>query len=443
MRAPSDVPRVLIVSVNPLSSTSNNGKTIASFFSGYPKESIAQLYFHREVPTAEVCDNYYRVSDEDLLRALVRVSAPAGRRVVAADVPERVIPQAANDIIKRSVAARVLRSLLWRRVVTFDHPNIKDWLDEFSPEVIFFCGGNANYLYSKVHRVADRHGAEVVYYITDDYVLPVRTANPVRAIDRAWTRRCFRSMCERSVLVLTIGEKMSRTYEARFGVKSRTIMNLTDVPSDLPASVTPSGGPVIFSYVGSLHSNRWRVLVRMSAGIERLRSRGLHAELRVYSAETPSSAVMARLEASPSTRHCGSLDADGVRGVIQESDVLVHVEADDAKSKSVTSLSISTKIPEYMAAGRPIFAVGPADVASIEYLKETASAFVVDNPSSTDLDDQLARAVQDTAQRDAYAKQAWLVARENHDRATLAPRLQAEIAALVPRGPQQIGGAGR
>jgi glycosyltransferase involved in cell wall biosynthesis len=328
-------------------------------------------------------------------------------------------------------------------VVTFDHPKVQAWLDEFAPEVIFFCGGNANYLYSKVHRLADRHGAKVVYYITDDYVLPVKTLNPVRVIDRAWTRRCFRAMCERSALVLTIGEKMSRTYEERFGVTSQTIMNLTDVASDLPASLPPSAGPVTFSYVGSLHSNRWRVLVRLAAGIERLRDRGLDAELRIYSAEQPSPKVLALLEAASSTRHCGSLDPDGVRRVIQESDVLVHVEADDAKSKTVTRLSVSTKIPEYMAAGRPIFAVGPSDVASIEYLKETASAFVVDTASSSDLDDQLAQAIQDTAQRTARAEQAWLVARENHDRATLAPALQDAIAALVRTGQRQSGGAGR
>jgi hypothetical protein len=41
----SRLPRVLFVSVNPFSATSNNGKTFASFFEGYPKASIAQLYF--------------------------------------------------------------------------------------------------------------------------------------------------------------------------------------------------------------------------------------------------------------------------------------------------------------------------------------------------------------------------------------------------------------
>lgn len=63
----SKYPRILIVSVNPLSTTSNNGKTIASFFESYPKEKLAQLYFHREIPTSNVCQNYYKISDEDMI----------------------------------------------------------------------------------------------------------------------------------------------------------------------------------------------------------------------------------------------------------------------------------------------------------------------------------------------------------------------------------------
>ncbi len=34
-------PRVLIITVNPLSTVSNNGKTYASFFKDYPKEKLA------------------------------------------------------------------------------------------------------------------------------------------------------------------------------------------------------------------------------------------------------------------------------------------------------------------------------------------------------------------------------------------------------------------
>ena len=57
---------------------------------------------------------------------------------------------------------------------------------------------------------------------------------------------------------------------------------------------------------------------------------------------------------------------------MEETDVLVHVESFDAYCKAKTSLSISTKIPEYLSSKRLILAIGPDDIASMEYLKNVA-----------------------------------------------------------------------
>ena len=61
----------------------------------------------------------------------------------------------------------------------------------------------------------------------------------------------------------------------------------------------------------------------------------------------------------------------------------MHVESFDEKSKNSTRYSLSTKIPEYLNSGVCIFAYGPDDIASIEYLKENSVAFVCSN--KTDL----------------------------------------------------------
>ena len=52
-------PRVLVISNNSFSNTSNNGKTLASFFKDFSSENIAQLYFNKEVPDVEKFDNYF------------------------------------------------------------------------------------------------------------------------------------------------------------------------------------------------------------------------------------------------------------------------------------------------------------------------------------------------------------------------------------------------
>lgn len=431
-------PSILIVAVNPLSTTANNGKTMASLFRGYPPEAVSQLYFHRDPPTSDVCDNYYRIADEDLIRAARRRASPIGRQVDRDSAPERVVPQALTDLLKSSRAIRLVRALFWTGV-DLERGPVADWLDAVNPDIIFFCGGDANYAYKKVHRLADRYGAKIVFYITDDYVLPVPTCNVFAWLGRAWTRRVFVAMTKGSALVLTIGDEMSRVYEQTFGVRSQSVMNLVEVPDAAPGRSLPAGDMTVFSYVGGLHSNREVVLARLVESLERLEARGLRGTLRVYSNHPPSRRFMKALEGSTRASFSGSLDEEGVARVLRDSDVLVHVEADDRKSKVVTRLSVSTKISEYLASGKPILAVGPSDVASIRYLRESGAAFVESAMTSESIDSTVATAIRDQASREACARRAWELAKQNHDARVLRARLHEQLRALAQPGPDAAG----
>jgi len=60
--------RVLVVSSSSFSDTGNNGKTLCSLFSNLKSRDIAQLYFGtNEEPYVEFCDNYYRITETDIL----------------------------------------------------------------------------------------------------------------------------------------------------------------------------------------------------------------------------------------------------------------------------------------------------------------------------------------------------------------------------------------
>lgn len=47
--------RILIISANPITDSSNNGKTMKAMFSNFKRENLAQLYFSQgEVPNYDV-----------------------------------------------------------------------------------------------------------------------------------------------------------------------------------------------------------------------------------------------------------------------------------------------------------------------------------------------------------------------------------------------------
>lgn len=401
----SKYPRILIVSVNPLSTTSNNGKTIASFFESYPKEKLAQLYFHREIPTSNVCQNYYKISDEDMINNFFRKNKKYGKQVSLKSTETRLIPKNINDKLKTSQLIRFVRSLMWLRL-DLEKKDIKIWLDEFNPEIIFFCGGNANYLYSKVKKIVKKYQCKIITYITDDYVLLYPTINLLEIINRIWTRRELVSICNLSSYVFTIGKKMSITYYRKFGIVSSPIANLVEMKKTKEA-FAQKNGPIKFLYTGGLHSNRWQTLRLLGLGIERINRNKQIAELQIYSCDKVSSRVLNSISIGNSSKFCGALDEKGVRTVQENADILVHVESFKKKDRKVTYLSVSTKISEYMAMKKCVLAIGPNDIASIEYIDEIKAGFVIKSKSTQEIDSVLDEIIKDQEKRNQYAKNGY------------------------------------
>ena len=55
------------------------------------------------------------------------------------------------------------------------------------------------------------------------------------------------------------------------------------------------------------------------------------------------------------------------------------MESFQLKEKLSVRHSFSTKLVDYFNAGKPILAIGPGDIASIEYLEENRSAYICKN----------------------------------------------------------------
>jgi hypothetical protein len=80
------------------------------------------------------------------------------------------------------------------------------------------------------------------------------------------------------------------------------------------------------------------------------------------------------------------LEPHEVPGRLQSATALLVVESLKPEIAAFTRLSVSTKVPQYIAARRPIVAVGPAGQGSIGEIVENApAALVVHGTSATDL----------------------------------------------------------
>ena len=337
-----------------------------------------------------------------------------GKKVYKETREERLIPENINNKLKKSSMLRFVRSLLWLSI-NLEKDDVKSWLDEFNPEIIFFCGGDANYLYNKVLKLSETYNAKLVYYITDDYVLPYFSINPIYLINRYWTKKMFLKTCKNSELILTIGDKMTNIYREKYGIESQKIMNLVEIGNRNIQCTKPKENGLKFVYTGGMHSNRWKTLALIGRSFERLDKLGIKASLEIYSNNTPEDKILEEINNKNYSKYCGSLDEIGVKRVTNEADVLVHVESFDHYSKRVTYLSVSTKISEYMATGKCILGIGPSDLASMEYIKEKNFGYVINSNEKQEMDNILKEIILNSDKRNEYAENALLVAKKNHD----------------------------
>lgn len=384
-------PKILVISNNSFSDTSNNGKTLASFFKGFPSENIAQLYFNAEIPTDKDYANYFRITDSDIINSF-KSSKNAGR-IIEMNNSKSLKPKKNNyrnyiiKKLKKYNIFRIFRDLIWESN-KWKTESLNEWVSGFSPDIIFLCAGDTGFVYDISEYIRKEFKTKLIVYITDDYILPRKTISPFWWLRRNYIYRKMNNIIKRSDLFITISEEMRKTYKELFKVDSILAMNMTEsIKEKDEKKLGKNEEKIIFVYAGGLHLKRYKTLKLLSKAISKynLKSRNKKAFLKIYSGCEPNKNIKKLLNVKDVSEYGGSLNQEELKVVLNKCDIPVHVESFDSKSLESTRLSISTKIPEYLSLGKPILAIGPEEVASMKYLAD--SAFCITNPYSiyTDL----------------------------------------------------------
>lgn len=404
--------KVLIVSANPLDRNQNNGKTLLSFFSGYGREYLAQLYFYPTLPNTTEFERFFRISDFDVLNRRLHRSKTAGGPVEPVESALSVSTEETVRMgrIKKSALTCLAREVLWHGA--WRSEALDRWLDETAPDVIFFVAGDGLYSYDICEYARRRTGAKLVVYTGDDYVLPRPKFYLAQDLRRRLILRKLKSCVDAADLFLTISEPMRRTYRELLGKDSLLAANMADSLREAqPAPKTRSG--LLLVYLGGFQYHRDATLHRLAEAIARINGEGrTPLFLEIYSNAQPDDALLRQLEVPGASAFCGCLDQAGVKWKVNEADILVHVESFSPESIADVRLSLSTKIPEYLSTGKPLLAIGPAEVASMVYLRDKACCVT----DEADLEPQLRRLAEDAALRSSLGAVGRSAYEKNHRR---------------------------
>lgn len=412
----SETPRVLVISHTVFSKTGNMGKTMADMLSCVAPDHLAQIYFHSEVPTVSCCRRYFRITDRDILKSLVR-RKPVFRVFGETDIRhDRKTSRTDTGLTariyqfarRRTPLIYGMRNLIWSLGV-WDSEALDGWIREFQPDVIFFASGDYSFAYKIVCRLAQRYELPVVMWCCDDYYLgKKKTRSPlyhyVHADRVKWAKKTG-SLCSH---IITICDKMKRDYPALFDAPIDVIrISAEENPDRLPAEQRQG-----IVYAGNLGVNRIVPLLELGRALKASGRPG-YDRIDVYSGERDPK-KLEQLTEKNGIRFHGAVPSEQIPKILGSTKFLLHLEASDERSVLRTRYSLSTKIGESLQSGACILAHGPEDLSSMEYLAENQAAVFVRQPE--DAAGIVEKLLSEQILYDSCVENAVLLARKAHNK---------------------------
>lgn len=284
----------------------------------------------------------------------------------------------------------------------------------FRPEVIYTVG-ESTFAVNASLRLARRLKIPVVIHYMDNWRDTLYPDVGLLKIARRIFMRDLARLQDRVTNALVISRPMKRAYDARDQtIVHRVLANTVEGMIDRqPPRINPGPRDLTFVYLGGLHLNRWEGLLSIEECIAEMNAEGVAARLLIYTSDE-GKIEFERYFNRRYTEFCGFLEHSDVVSAYERADVLVHVESFRDIDSAYTKYSLSTKIPECMALGKPILCYAPSGLAVSEYVRESTAGFACDNLE--DLKKSTFRLAVDAPLRAELGLNGLITAKQNHSK---------------------------
>jgi glycosyltransferase involved in cell wall biosynthesis len=249
-----------------------------------------------------------------------------------------------------------------------------EWAHEFRPELILGNLGSIRQI-RLTTEIAEKLRLRAVPFFHDDWPSTMYSSDAATR----YPRRVLHSELNRFLGSVDVGlansEAMAQEFATRYGRPFHDFSNCVEVAEFEPRPTQI--GDMEFTYIGGLRLGRWEGLCDIAEAMQAVRQRGQRAVLNIYGPVSDLSLLPDWVQQSEAVRIKGSVPNERAAKAAAGSDVLVHVESFRDEIRRYTRLSFSTKLPLYMAAGRPLLAYGPDEGASCRFVQNHGLGIVV------------------------------------------------------------------
>jgi len=417
---PADCPRVLSVNNESLVASSATGLTLRSLLREWPSQRLVSLVTKGRASDAE---RLVGSADWQLARPVRAVQA-ACDRAAACRWAGSFMPRCRNRFWQYAFARD-------RRV----SPELLAWIAAREPDLIYSTLYDLDVMQLVVNS-SEALGIPIVPHFMDDWPEALRSLDPM---SRALLHR-YESLLQRVIsrapLALVISDRMAEVFEKRYGLRCTPVMRCVEVGDFQPPAPR---APIRIAYAGGLHLGRHESLLEVCDAVHTAIPNG-SATLLVYVHEQDILRYGRLFGKYAPTTTLLELPPEEVPSRLQAADILLYVESFSPRFVSYCKCSISAKIPEYLAVGRPVLSYGPAESGSIDYLRRIEVGVQVTQRGRANVAEAVEQLWRQRSDWTAYAATAHAAARATHDAGVVTPRFRQAFLLASQAGVPQLRG---
>lgn len=369
-------PRILVICALPITKSAST-RAFYTYLSKIPVENIGQIYSNPSHPSNfDLCNNFYQITDFDVLKASFKRNKKVGRIITNKKSEVVCLSNLENKSFsfgkKDYSFMDLLRSSMWKRRI-FLNKDLKKWLKELNPDIIFFHNSHALFMQKLLFAVQKYLKKPVVMEISDDYFFNYwKAITPFSFLRKHLYKKRFRKAIRLSSNQIYVSEKMKNKYNSYFNVSGESI-HISSSNIVWPKQSKPNEpNKIVIGYFGNTGLGRDKSIFDIAKCLPNVLK---SFEFNIYSPSLGNSKEKIKND-NFSLNFKGFVPYDEMISEIKKCDVLVFTESFKKKMIRKTEYSLSTKISDYLTSGVPIFAYGPIQSGSISFLKDNSCAIV-------------------------------------------------------------------
>lgn len=368
--------KVLIISNAALSNTDSNGRTVANLFNCYDKECLAQFCTYN-APDFSLCNNFYKVTDSDALKSILKLKALGGK--VAEKEDNSLTQKTSKSKIKKTPLKMILREIVWG-ISFWKGKRFKHWLAQVNPNVIFLNLADNCFTIKLAISIAKKYSVPIIAFSTENYYFKdfnylTKKKSFGYTIFYSMIKRSYKSLQKYCIKCFLNTESLCDLYKNEFSFSCATSYAKSNL--DFIPNYAVNKEQVKVSYLGNLGLNRHKALIEIAEALNSINS---NLTLDVYG-RIPNKEIEEEFNACGNINLKGFVNYEQVVKVMHESSLLIHAEHLDDFLKKDLAFAFSTKIADTISSGTPMFLYADESLAETKFLLNNKCAFVATNKS--------------------------------------------------------------